>query len=298
MQVVFPPPVTEKCDVRYLNGFSILAVVVAFSIGAGVGSGLGYRMGSSQIAVYTNQSPHLLQADDVERANDAFTELQEQSDSELYRSIGLLQETLSDIERRVVFLEEEREGSTETRSQSGSVEVSQISSSAGEQLLDQLQNAGFNESEVEVISAKRDQLRLKRLQLRDKAIREGWFRSESWVRQVRDLDADTEVRKTIGDQRFDDYLIATGRTNRVRIDELMTGSAAEQAGLLPGDLIHRYADSRVFTGTELRGLTTGGRPGENTSLTVLREGELIDLNVPRGPLGVTISGFTLNTVDQ
>lgn len=298
MQVVFLPPDTETCDVRYLNSFSLLAVVLAFSIGAGVGSGLGYRMGSSQIAVYTNQFPHLRQGEKGERASELFTELQAQPESPVQHSVGLLHEKLSAIEQRVVSLEQERDGTTEITSQTGLVSAAQINTSGSELLLAQLQNAGFNENEVEEISAKRDQLRLKRLQLRDKAIREGWFRSESWVRQVRDLDADAEVRKTIGDQRFDDYLVATGRTNRVRIDELMTGSAASQAGLLPGDLIHRYADSRVFTGAELRGLTTGGRFGENTALTVLRNGELIDLTVPRGPLGVTISGFTLSTTNQ
>ncbi len=255
-------------------------------------------MGSSQIAVYSNEvAPH--QHAEFSESVPAVVpaEKSDQNDAQAPFSLSTFDKKLSDIERRLASLEIDRLESTPPDS-SESVRGPQDLPRSGDQLQNQLRRAGFSDSEVGVISATRDELRLRRLQLRDTAIREGWFRTDTWDSQVRELDSDSELRKTLGDQRFDDYLLATGRNNRVKIDELMTGSVAEQAGLLAGDLIHRYADVRVFNSSELRSLTTAGQAGASTALVVLRNGELVDLTVPRGPLGVMISGAAINNTDQ
>lgn len=276
--------------IRYLNSFSILAVVIAFAMGAGIGSGFGYKTGSSRVEVFSQGSNSPLQLEEPAKSITGYAG----SDDEQYLILSTLQERIESLELRLDSLQLQ----VTDVSQALSNVPTGTALPAGDQTQDllrgelrtQLQSAGFTDSEYEVISATRNQLRLKRLQLRDKAIREGWFRTDSWSMQVRELDPDTALRRTLGDQRFDDYLVASGRNNRVRVDELMTGSAAELAGLLAGDLIHRYADARVFNSYELRRLTSDGLAGENTALTVLRDGELIDLVVPRGPLGVIISG--------
>lgn len=276
-------------------------MVVAFSLGAGIGSGLGYRMGSSQIAVYTSGVSQLPVSDPVTNSvtnpvsGDSTIALREQLDTHERVADDLLNQLMG-LERRVVSLEATREAPQPVQATPPSEFVPAIVSRS-EELQDQLQTAGFTDSEFDVISSMQDQLRLKRLQLRDKAIREGWFRTDDWSRQVRELDTDSELRKTLGDERFDDYLMATGQNNRVKVDELMAGSVAEQAGLVAGDLVYRYADLRVFSSGELRMLTTGGQLGENTALTVIRDGELVDLTVPRGPLGVMISGVALTDPD-
>lgn len=211
---------------------------------------------------------------------------------------SLQESRIADLERRVALFEQALTATTVTRESANTepeapenpAPQSAVQSDGGDQLLSQLERAGFSEAEYGQIQATRDRLRLQRLQLRDKAIREGWFRSEAWSRQLEEIDPDGELRESLGDERFDEYLLATGRNNRVKIEELVTGSAAVQAGLKAGDLLYRYADSRVFSSSELRSLTTGGQAGENTAVTVLRNGEFVDLSIPRGPLGVIITG--------
>jgi hypothetical protein len=261
----------------------LLAVVVAFALGAGIGSGFGYQMGSNRIEVYTG-SPE-------SQPEPPTVRLPVQTPDSVAESLH--ESRIADLERRVAMFEHALTADTSagesTNTEPDALEDSAVPSDS-DQLLSQLERAGFSEAEYGQIQATRDRLRLQRLQLRDKAIREGWFRSEAWSRQLEEIDPDTELRESLGDERFDEYLLATGQNNRVKVEELMAGSAAEQAGLEAGDLLYRYADVRVFSSTELRRLTTGGQAGENTAVTVLRNGELVDLSIPRGPLGVIITG--------
>jgi len=282
----------EEDTIRYPNGFAILAVVVAFAIGAGIGSGLGYRMGSSRIAVYT-QHQDSRQRDSMQRLYEVVEDASISAPNEFRVRLEALESRLDSLVLRVSDVQTRTTNEVIDSEKAGVTNAEQTQDKRILQLQSQLENAGFTDIEYDVISATRKRLQLESLQMRDKAIREGWFITDSWLRKAQELDPDTKLREVLGDQRFDEYLIATGRNNRVMIDELMTGSAAQQAGLLAGDLIHRYAETRVFSTTELRNLTTGGVAGENTAVTVLRNGELIDLVVPRGPLGVMISAATL-----
>lgn len=269
---------------------------MAFALGAGIGSGLGYKMGSTQVAVYTNDVSVRRSPGSVDPAAAESTELSRQSDAQSGLPLSLLEERLVEFEQRLLDLESVRGGH---ESDVASPEPSTIGTrQAANELQSQLLNNGFSQGEYDVIANTRDELQLKRLQLRDKAIREGWFRSERWVDQSRVLNADSALRTKLGDERFEDYLTASGRNNRVKIDDVMAGSAAQQAGILPGDVIYRYADQRVYLSAELRNMTTAGEAGETTALTVLRNGEQLDLSVPRGPLGVMISGIAISPGNQ
>ena len=73
----------------------------------------------------------------------------------------------------------------------------------------------------------------------------------------------------------------------------MSGSAAQQAGVNAGDVISRYADITIYNVGELRAATTDGVRDEVVTLSVIRNNDELELFVPRGPLGVTVSGILM-----
>ena len=156
-----------------------------------------------------------------------------------------------------------------------------------------LTEAGFEEEELLQLKQVQNKFRMERLELRDRASREGWLNSAEFTSANRNLARQNRVRQTLGDERYDLYLYTGEENNRVQIGEVIDGSAAQQAGILPGDVIRSYADSRVFQLFELRQLTTSGQRDELVNLSILREGEELQLVLPRGPLGVTVSGTRL-----
>jgi S1-C subfamily serine protease len=72
--------------------------------------------------------------------------------------------------------------------------------------------------------------------------------------------------------------------------DVLASSAAERAGLQPGDQIISYAGTRVFDTRELNSLTRQGTPNESVNVTVIRNGQTVNVQVPRGPLGVSSGG--------
>lgn len=130
---------------------------------------------------------------------------------------------------------------------------------------------------------------LDQLALRDQAIREGWIGSERFREEMSAIDAgQAGLLDAIGELSYDRYLYLTGANNRVEVISVLPGSSAETVGLQPGDLIESYADQRVFELGALRQLTTQGEYGELVPVSVKRHGRLLDVWIPRGPLGVTI----------
>jgi len=72
---------------------------------------------------------------------------------------------------------------------------------------------------------------------------------------------------------------------------VLASSPAERSGLKPGDEIVAYAGKRVFDLRELNNLTFQGTPGESVVVEVRRDGQSVQLVLPRGPLGITGGGF-------
>lgn len=156
---------------------------------------------------------------------------------------------------------------------------------------DELINAGFDPFLVDEIKAVRDDSQLQRLELRDRATREGWIDTDRFREESNNLRAENQLKAVLGEAEFDRLLIAEGRNNRVRVDSVIAGSAADLSGLQVNDIIYRYAEDRIFTFADLRRATSGGQRDEPVNLQIYRNDESVDLVVPRGPLGVTISGI-------
>ena len=92
----------------------------------------------------------------------------------------------------------------------------------------------------------------------------------------------------MGEEGWDQLLYASGQPNRVQVREVLEDSTADAAGMLPGDVILRYGERAVFKIEWLQAATAHGVPGTPVSVEVMRDGEVLYLEVERGPLGTLI----------
>ena len=147
--------------------------------------------------------------------------------------------------------------------------------------------AGVAEDRAADLVWRQGQQELDRLDLRDIAVREGWFGSDRYRDELSRIEkSSVDTREEIGENLYDRYLFATGVDNRVSIDSIIPGSAAEDAGLQPGDLIETYGKTRVFRYDDLRTATSEGERGELVPVQIRRGDGVIDAWLPRGPLGI------------
>jgi len=159
--------------------------------------------------------------------------------------------------------------------------------------------AGFDPRDVEEVHTRLDALSLERLYLRDAATREGWRGTERWRSERRALAAELAgIREEYGEDLYDWGLYAAGQANRVKVADVLRGSAAAAADLKAGDVIVRYGDRRVFDIRDLRMAAMDARPGENTEVLVLRDGDMRRVFLPGGPLGVTPEPIVLQPIPR
>jgi C-terminal processing protease CtpA/Prc len=152
--------------------------------------------------------------------------------------------------------------------------------------------AGIDTAAAEDIKRRQDAQALTEMSLRNRATREGWVDSPRFAEELAALEAQrTSLRDEIGDDAYDRYLVALGRPNRVRVDDVMMESPAEAAGLQMGDMIVRYGDTRIFAPSELVAETHSGSLGDAVRLEIIRSGERLEVEVPRGLLGIRVGAI-------
>lgn len=217
--------------------------------------------------------------DESTDTSDTFVE----PDTESLDTEAILQRVL-DAESRIEVLEEEL---AEIRLQQ---QLPDENPTEQEQV--ELLSSVFEPAIVAEIQTIRDDNQLRRLELRDRAIREGWINTDRFREESRALRNASQLRETLGDDSYDQLLFAEGRNNRVQIEAVIDNSAAHLSGIEVGDVIVRYADARIFQFRDLQDGTTSGERNESVTIQVSRNGELIDLVIPRGPMGVTLTGVT------
>ncbi len=149
--------------------------------------------------------------------------------------------------------------------------------------------AGVPQTTAEEIVWQQSELEMERLELQDQAMREDWYRTSRYYRALRELNGQTlDLRAEIGEQAYDRYLYQTGEPNRVNVKSVIQGSAAEQSGLLPGDIIETYGGERVYTYSDLRSATTRGLRGETVPVLIRRGNDFMEVIMDRGPMGVRL----------
>jgi hypothetical protein len=154
---------------------------------------------------------------------------------------------------------------------------------AGRQFVDQLIAEGFAPDRAEWLVRRTEELRMQALQAQYDAQRNG--------RPVDPAAGMQSLRTELGDADYERYLKASGRPSAVPVREVLASSPAERSGLQPGDEIVAYAGKRVFDMRELNELTLEGTPGESVVVDVRRDGQNVQLVMPRGPIGIFGGGF-------
>jgi hypothetical protein len=147
-----------------------------------------------------------------------------------------------------------------------------------------LEAEGFSSSEIEEIRRFFESLEMAKLYLADQSRRDGTFRTAAYNTKLAKLNQ--ELREDLGVDGYDAFLYATGKHNRVEVQEVLDDSPASYAGLSAGDVVISYSGTRVFHPRAFKRATGNGDLGSQVSLEVMRDGELYRLSVPRGPLGI------------
>jgi membrane-associated protease RseP (regulator of RpoE activity) len=153
-----------------------------------------------------------------------------------------------------------------------------------ERQLQRLVAGGFTRERAEWIERRTEELQVQAMQAEDQAQRTG--RPGQGV-----MDIQRALRTEMGDSEYERYLTATGRPTEVQVMDVLASSSAERSGLQPGDQIVSYAGTRVFDMRELNALTREGAAGESVTMEVRRNGQTVQVQVPRGPLGVAGGGM-------
>jgi len=151
--------------------------------------------------------------------------------------------------------------------------------------------AGFDPDQTAQLKKRVSEIEMERLYLRHRARREGWLRTPEYYEAVRELRQG--MKEELGEDAYDRFLFASERPNRLLVKSVMESSPAEQTGLQPGDIIFRYDGSRIFSYRELRDATTRGEMGETVLVEIRRGGEILEVQLPRGPLGVRLDRTTV-----
>jgi predicted metalloprotease with PDZ domain len=107
------------------------------------------------------------------------------------------------------------------------------------------------------------------------------------LKATRRPNPEQQVRELLGDDGYDRYLYASGRPNRLVVDRVFANSAAAKAGLRSGDTVIALGGERVYGPNDLARIANNGEPDELIPVRVLRDGNLVEYYVPRGPLGVS-----------
>ncbi|MEE9320279.1 MAG: PDZ domain-containing protein [Granulosicoccus sp.] len=165
---------------------------------------------------------------------------------------------------------------------------------SAEQRFESLIAAGLDVQTAQAFTERKDQFMLSRLELVDEATRDDWLDSEAFDDRLEELESEqVSERDELGDEGYDRYLYELGRANRVGIASVITGSAAEGAGLEAGDIVLSYANKRIFNMHDLQDATRAGNRGEYVPLALVRNDEPMIVDIPRGPMGVTLSSIRI-----
>ena len=97
----------------------------------------------------------------------------------------------------------------------------------------------------------------------------------------------------LSEAEYDSYLYASGQTNRVAVTSVLESAPAATAGIEPGDHIIRYDNQPIYNWRELREATSNGQIGETIAVEIDRDGDIVELYLARGPLGIRMNSLSV-----
>ncbi len=170
---------------------------------------------------------------------------------------------------------------------------------AGGLTLASLAEAGISERDAGAIKSRLDELSMQRLYLRDQAQREGWLGKEEYRDEIRRLNtAQNNLEQDFGSDNYSRYLYATGRPNQVNVQSVIDNSPAYNSGMQNGDRLISYDNQSIYDARTIRQGTQRGTAGELVPVVVMRDGQRVEIYVPRGPLGITMDSQSIRPPDQ
>jgi len=149
--------------------------------------------------------------------------------------------------------------------------------------IERLIEAGFLPSQASIIARRESELQMESLRTRYEAERSGdpdaFWRNRNA--------SSVTLREELGDADFERYLIANNRSTSITVSSVIESSPAQSAGLQPGDEIVRYDGERVFNISDLTRRTMDGAAGQNVIVDIMRNGNPMQIVMPRGPVGIS-----------
>lgn len=149
--------------------------------------------------------------------------------------------------------------------------------------MEALIEAGFLPSQASMIVQRESELQMESIKARYEAEKSG-DSSEYWRNRTSSSET---LRQELGDADYERYLTANGRSTNVSVSSVIESSPAQSAGLQAGDEIVRYAGERVFSMTDLTRETMNGTAGQNVVVDIMRNGNPMQIVMPRGPVGIS-----------
>jgi hypothetical protein len=140
--------------------------------------------------------------------------------------------------------------------------------------------AGIAPARAQWIVARSEELRMQALQEQYDAARENRPIDPVLAGRM------TSLRNELGDADYERYLTALGLPTNVQVGRVLATSPGAQAGIKAGDQIVSFDGERVFDMRDINRLTLEGEPGQMVAVDVMRDGQLMQLYVPRGPIGI------------
>jgi hypothetical protein len=152
----------------------------------------------------------------------------------------------------------------------------------------QLLAAGFTRERIEWLRRRTEELKAQRLQL-------GAASDPYMARYMTDPDLD--LRTEIGEDEYFRYRQATGRVLGIPVSGLERGSVAALAGLADGDEVLALDGRSVYNPYDLEYRASQATAG-TMLLDVRRNGQIVQVQMPAGPVGLPVAGFSMATVDS
>lgn len=227
-----------------------------------------------------NETPPL--SNTTDQANIEHLELKRYAES-LAAQLNSEREARQALEQEVTWLEsmlDELTLATDRKAKTSKPKTS------GKQLwFDQqaLQKLGIDQVDIDNIAALVNKAELDKLELRNKATRDGQFRGRTFIQAMSLIQE--ELKSSLSTQDYDRMLYATGQNNRLSVSDTLAGSPAANVGIRIDDQIISYAGERIFHPSHLFRATTKGEAGEMIAVEILRNNERLTVYVPRGALG-------------
>lgn len=261
-----------------------VAAVAGLALGLGAGAALRGALGGGSGPASAPPPPDWSRALASLRAD---LSAERDARRSLEAEVDLLRQALGDVAQEGPTREAEAGAGRKDRPAGGGAGAARKSARApGAFAEDQLVARGLPASEASRLRERYDQQELSELELRNRAMREGWLGRPRYDLELRALRE--KLRAEVGDDDYDRMLWAAGRSNRVAVAGVLSGSPAEAAGLQVGDVVISYAGHGIFDGNELIQATVHADPGGHSRLVVLRNGEETSFDVPNGALGMRL----------